>query len=1078
MILALFFLFLAPPYLLPNVDTLIVSNWTADEGLPGNSVNHIAQDADGFLWLSSYYGLIRFDGIEFMTLNQANTPEIRNNRLNLFHKAPDGSVWISFELRGLVRYDATGFTRYDSEHGLSDEHITVMETLPDGRFIVGSYDGLYVFNVTENRFQRLDMGLDRPRNHMKGVLSTSSGLVWATTFNGYAKVVGNKVEMFGSGHVTDIVEDVRGTVWIGKSDGLWILNSDGSLQRPGGLPSMLRTEEITSLNAIDRHVLVSVPGISFLWDGERFERVGGVVIPQDDQITSVHHDSYGVTWLITQKGVPLVLSDGRFKAVRELQALETASAVQVMEDSERNLWFSSRYGGLFRLKRNPIRHIGKPEGLRGDNTLGLFFDSRNRLFIGTRDDGFSVVSDGKMLNYPRDTSRRYGTVYDFAEDAKGRIWIGTFPHGLVLFDEPRQGLVTYRLGSSVLENDVRAIHATSTGLLWLATSSGLVRFDTEDRTFTRFDRSNGLPSHSLKHITVDSKDRLWISTSDNGVFRFDPVSQDILHLNTAQGLPSDHIRSIMIDLDDENVLWIGSETHGLIRYRNGDVKTVSVEDGLPDRVVHSIQQGPRGYLWLTTNAGVARIEKRGLNAYLDGVVSGFHLIIYDEDEGMRNLEANGGFRNGSLITREKSHILVSTQSGVTIFPLTKPDPGRRPPPVYLYVGVRHGRSMELVLEGGRNDLDVRYTGLRYASPYGIRYQHRLVGKSSEWTDDFDRDPLHFHNLAPGEYQFEVMSWNEAGTLSSEPAILTVIVKPTLWQNLWFRLFSVLLLGGGVWTLIHLRTKNFMSIRDRLEVLVSERTQDLRNEKAEVEKQKAIIEEQAAHLEDLIQTREKFFAIIGHDLRGPFQTLLGLSQFMLDEYEEMDDHEIRQSLKHLRSSSENLHRLVENLLELSTLQKGSMKLLIEPLDMNAIAESTVRLFGPSASVKGIHLEAIVPDSMVVNADFSVVETIVRNFVSNSIKFTKTEGIVVLEAGLSEDAWWIQVSDNGIGMTNDMRKNVLTIDKSIKRRGTVNEWGTGLGLALCNELIKVHGGEIIVESETGVGSRFTARFNNRS
>ncbi|MEN9839234.1 MAG: hypothetical protein RL177_713 [Bacteroidota bacterium] len=195
MILALLFLILAPPYLLPNADTLIVSNWTADEGLPGNSVNHMAQDADGFLWLSSYYGLIRFDGIEFKTLNQANTPEIRNNRLNLFHKAPDGSVWISFELRGLVRYDSTGFTPYDSEHGLSDEHITVMETLPDGRFIVGSYDGLYVFNSREKRFERLDLGLDRQRNHVKSVLSTSSGQVWATTFNGYVKLVGNNVDI-------------------------------------------------------------------------------------------------------------------------------------------------------------------------------------------------------------------------------------------------------------------------------------------------------------------------------------------------------------------------------------------------------------------------------------------------------------------------------------------------------------------------------------------------------------------------------------------------------------------------------------------------------------------------------------------------------------------------------------------------------------------------------------------------------------------------------------------------------------------------------------------------------------------
>jgi signal transduction histidine kinase len=669
-------------------------------------------------------------------------------------------------------------------------------------------------------------------------------------------------------------------------------------------------------------------------------------------------------------------------------------------------------------------------------------------------------------------------VYDFAEDAKGRIWIGAYSRGLVLFDETKESLVTYKLGKSVLENDIRAIHATDNGLLWLATSSGLVRFDTETRSFERFDRSNGLPSHSLKNIIADSKQRLWICTSDNGVFRYDPVSQDILHLNTSKGLPSNQIRSMMMDADDEHTFWIGSETHGLIRYKNGNVRSISVENGLPDRVVHSIQQGPMGWIWLTTNSGVLRMDKRGLNTYLDGLQSSFHFSIYDEDEGMRNLEANGGFRNGSLINQEESHMIVSTQKGVAIIPLAKPDPSLRPPPVYLYVGLRHGRSMNLVLDDGMNDLEVRYAGLRFASPFGIRYQYRLVGKSTEWTDDFDRDPLLFQNLDPGKYRFEVISWNEAGTLSSEPALLTVVVKPTFWQNPWFRLLSILLLVGGVWMLIHFRTKNLTSIRERLEVLVRDRTSDLHNQKAEVEKQKAIIEAQAANLTDLILTRDKFFNIVGHDLRGPFQTLLGLSQLMLDEYDDMDDPARRQSLMHLRSSSEHLHRLVENLLEWSTLQKGNMKLFIEPVDINGLLDSTVRVFGPSASVKGIHLEAIVSEALVVNADASVLETIVRNFVSNGIKFTNSEGIVVMEAGRNETHWWVQVSDNGIGMSESMRRNVLNIDDSIKRRGTMNEQGIGLGLALCNELIKVHGGEIIVESELDRGSRFTARFNNRS
>jgi ligand-binding sensor domain-containing protein len=300
MILALMLLILTPPYLLPNADTLIVSNWTKREGLPGNSINQIAQDDNGFLWLTSYFGLIHFDGVHFKALDQANTPEFSNNRLHLFHKTTDGTLWISFERRGLIRYDSTGFIRYDSKVGLGDEHITAMQTLPDGRLLVGSYDGLYVLNKPSDRFERLDLGQDRARNHVNGVFITSAKQVWVSTVNGYAKLHGNEVEVFGTGHITDIVEDARGAVWIGRPDGLWLLNSDGSVQRPAGLPPVLRSTETTSLHKIDTRLLVSVLGVAYLWDGKRFEQVGGLTIPADDQIASVFQDSYGVTSVITQ----------------------------------------------------------------------------------------------------------------------------------------------------------------------------------------------------------------------------------------------------------------------------------------------------------------------------------------------------------------------------------------------------------------------------------------------------------------------------------------------------------------------------------------------------------------------------------------------------------------------------------------------------------------------------------------------------------------------------------------------------------------------------------------------------------
>jgi signal transduction histidine kinase/ligand-binding sensor domain-containing protein len=1078
MILILLLLHLSQTPHWHNEDSLIVTQWTVEDGLPGNSINRVIQDDDGFIWLTSYYGLIRFDGMRFHVLDHSTTPQIRNNRLKLFHKAPDGTVWISLESLGLIRYKDSSFQLYDFDDGLTDEHITAIRTLPDGRLLVGTYDGLYWLDTSTDRFVRIDLGDDSRMNHISEVIIGSDGVVWITTYSGWIRMSGDRVERFESAGETQIVEDSDGVLWISTRKGLFILNRDGTQRSSQRIPTQLRDADISGVFRINDQVLVTTPGTSYLIRDGRFRQVGGVQIPSEDQIINAMVDSYGVAWVISQRGNVFHLEDGDLKQMSMLNPISTASALMMYEDIERNLWVSTRYGGVFRVKRNPISHIGTPEGLRDDNILGLYIDRNDRLFIGTRNDGFSIISEKGMMNVPVATSPRYGTVHDFAEDENGNIWVATFPHGLVRYDEDRQALIPFKLGSSIMSNDIRAIHAGGDEFLWLATAAGLVRFNTRTNQFTTFDRSTGLPSQILRNIEPDSKGRLWISTADNGIFRYDTETGDILSLNKESGLPSNIIRSVLIDPDDESVLWIGSETEGLIRYRQGSYLSVGLSDGLPDRVVHSIRQGPFGWMWITTNSGVIRINKEDLNAYLDDQQPGFHFIVYAERDGMRNSEANGGFHNGSLFTPDLEYVLVSTQSGVARIPLRKPDPEKEAPPVFILDDIYQRRDVDTLLTDGVNAIDIAFAGLRYASPEGVRYQYRMIGLSDEWTDVFNRDVIRFQNLKPGEYVFEVISWNEAGTIASEPARMRITVKALYHQTLWFRLLSIISLIVIIWVVTTIRLNRLKTIQQRLETLVDQKTQELRNEKHEVEKQKQVIEEQKAHLQELNDTKDRFFSIIGHDLRGPFQTLLGLSQLMIEEYDEMDDVEIRQNLKHLRASSENLHRLVENLLEWSSLQKGKDRILMEPIDMDDIAKSTVRLFGPIASTKAIHFEAIVPGDMVVMADRNIVETVIRNLVSNAIKFTKTEGIVVLEAGMGETDWWIQVSDNGIGMSENLRKQVMNIDKSVKRRGTMNEWGTGLGLALCKELISLHDGSILVESEPEIGSRFTVRFPNRS
>lgn len=1071
MILILLLIQLTQPFHWHNDDSLIVTQWTIRDGLPVNATNRVVQDKDGFIWISTYDGLVLFDGISFETLNSGNTPLIPNNRIAYFHKTPDGTIWVALENLGLMRYQNQELKLYDDRDGLTLERISQIKTDLSGFPLVGANDGLYRYDPIHDRFNRIDLIADGAPYHVYDMLIQADGTLWIATYEGFYSYRNHQTTRYSSGLFVGIVEDQNGVIWIGGFSGLY-------QKVEGQNPKKVNSDAIRSMYAIGNRIMYTFDRGLRLIDNGQFIAVRGVGVDKGADLMFTFEDSYGLLWFITVDGMVFTLDGFQAKRAVSLERITQASALSVYEDRERNLWFTSRRGGLFRVKRNPMQHIGVPEGLVGDNILGLFFDQRSRLFVGLRDAGFSVVDGHQIRNFPQNALDENAIIQTFGQDSDGRIWIGTYQDGLILFGDEGHNLKQVRVGSTLMTNDIRAIHTAKNGVVWLATSGGLIEFDPDTETSIILDRSSGLPSQLLRNLVEDHKGRLWVATGDNGAFRYDPSTNDLLVLNSSNGMPSDLIRSILIDPDDPSVIWFGSETSGLIRYKDGQFRYASTNAGLPDHIIHSIQMGPYGWIWITTNKGIVRILKSDMNRYLDGESNGIHMVVHNMDAGMRNSESNGGFRDGSVISPDGQSLLVSTQSGVAIVPMVEYDPSDMPPPLYIRTGDRFTQNAHIQLDPGDDDIRIEFIALRYASPSRVRLQHRLIGLDEDWKQEFSNRFVQYDDLKPGDYVFEVISWNEAGTIASEPATLRITVQALYHQTLWFRILAVTGLIALIWLVTTIRLRRLKSVQERLESLVDQKTQELRKEKAEVEKQKHVIEEQKIHLQELNDTKDRFFSIIGHDLRGPFQTLLGLSQLMIEEYEEMDDVEFKQNLKHLRASSENLHRLVENLLEWSSLQKGKDRILVEPIDLDDIAKSTVRLFGPIASTKAIHFEAIVPSDMIVIADRNIVETVIRNLVSNAIKFTKTEGIVVLEAGMGESDWWIQVSDNGIGMSDTLRKQVMNIDKSVKRRGTMNEWGTGLGLALCKELISLHDGSITVESEPDIGSRFTVRFPNRS
>lgn len=218
------------------------------------------------------------------------------------------------------------------------------------------------------------------------------------------------------------------------------------------------------------------------------------------------------------------------------------------------------------------------------------------------------------------------------------------------------------------------------------------------------------------------------------------------------------------------------------------------------------------------------------------------------------------------------------------------------------------------------------------------------------------------------------------------------------------------------------------------------------------------------------SKDKFFSIISHDLRGPFNTLLGFAQLLSDHLERYSPERIKEYVDKLRNSAERLYALLENLLTWSRLQRGVMGYDPEQIDLQEIAEDNVDLYRSKAQEKQVTLTSSVPPDTKVYADYNMINTVVRNLISNALKFTETGDAIVISAWEDRHSFQLAIADTGIGISEDGKTKLFRIDTQYTNPGTAGEKGTGLGLSLCKELIELNGGTIWVESEVDKGTTF--------
>jgi len=406
---------------------------------------------------------------------------------------------------------------------------------------------------------------------------------------------------------------------------------------------------------------------------------------------------------------------------------------------------------------------------------------------------------------------------------------------------------------------------------------------------------------------------------------------------------------------------------------------------------------------------------------------------------------------------------------------------------------------EITLSNKHRIFTIEFTALHYANPKHNHYKYMMYPFEKDWNfSDASRSFATYTNLPGGTYTFRLVSANSDGRWNEEPRELMIKILPPLWKTVWFYLLLLIVITSTIVFYYYKRLKLVQKQKDKLELMVKERTKTitemndiLKKQTIELQETNALLKEQKSQitkqteelkkqkekllaqkemLQNLNSMKDRFFSIIAHDLKGPFQGILGMTELLDVNYDQFNGQERRKYFNTIHNSSKNFYDLLENLLCWARTQLNHISCNPAEFDLADVIHKNKLLYEESRMKKNITISEHYSSDTAVFADMNMIDTVIRNLLSNAIKFTGYDGRIDIGISGNTGMKLISFRDTGIGMSHRMRKDLFKIDKSITRQGTADELGTGLGLIICKEFIERNGGKIWVESESRKGSTF--------
>jgi diguanylate cyclase (GGDEF)-like protein len=754
-----------------------VAAWGTEDGLASNLALAVRQTPEGFLWLATYEGLVRFDGHTFRTFAEGEIPGIRRASFQRLAVDRDGALWAASEAGGVVRHAGGEWRVFTARDGLSSDHVTAL--FPD-----------------------------------------ADGSVWVGTRAGVSRIADGRVAHLpipGTPSVTALARGRDGALWMGTVAGGVLRLRAGILTR-FGRASGLGDDRVTALG-VDRDGTVWVGtfgGVARI-RGDRVERLtrGARPAPVNDLL----QDGEGAWWLAADNGVFRLEGDSVVPVVRP--GGEPFTQVQgLTRDREGSVWAGSRQGGLFRLREAGVRMLTRREGLPHDFANAVTGDGDGGVWIGTRGGAVHRTGDGRVAF--RGVPPGDPVVRDLLRGRTGDVWLAT-NGGLARLRDARAERLTTRDG--LPDDRARVLLEDRDGALWVGTSNGLARW--AGGRFTRFGRADGLPDGYVLSLHQDRRGTVWVGTQSAGLFRL----QDGRFVSGPAELAG--IPVFRMADDPDGTLWVGT-ARGLARVRGARVARFGAREGLHGNTVFQALDDGAGSLWLTGPWGIARVARRELDAVADGRARTVHAKGFGVADGLvaREVSSIGRSWRG-----EDGALYFPTPAGVArIHPHQLPR-NRVPPVAHVERVVADGRELpagaSLDAGPGRHRVEIGFTAPSFVAPDELRFRYRLEGFDPEWVNAGTRRTAIYTNVPPGRYTFRVQARNEDGVWGTPAAPLRLTLRPHFWETAWFLALCALAALGAALGLHALRVRaaeaasrvallREMSLRDELTGLYNRR----------------------------------------------------------------------------------------------------------------------------------------------------------------------------------------------------------------------------------------------------------------